>query len=225
MNILLVEDEPKVADFIKKGLEEQGYEIQLAYDGQIGERLALKKSYDLMIIDVILPYINGFELCKRIRMQGIDTPVLMLTALGSMEDKIAGFDAGTDDYLVKPFEFAELLARIKALTKRRTATNQSSNRIQVGELQLDLDKKIAIRGEKNIPLTSKEFALLEYLMKNKGKVVSRAEIAESVWEITFDTGTNIIDVYINILRKKIDKGFETKLIQTRIGLGYCLNES
>ena len=225
MNILLVEDEPKVADFIKKGLEEQGYEIQLAYDGQIGERLALKKSYDLMIIDVILPYINGFELCKRIRMQGIDTPVLMLTALGSMEDKIAGFDAGTDDYLVKPFEFAELLARIKALTKRRTASNQSSNRIQVGELQLDLDKKIAIRGEKNIPLTSKEFALLEYLMKNKGKVVSRAEIAESVWEITFDTGTNIIDVYINILRKKIDKGFETKLIQTRIGLGYCLNES
>ncbi len=225
MNILLVEDEPKVADFIKKGLEEQGYEIQLAYDGQIGERLALTKSYDLMIIDVILPYINGFELCKRIRKQGIDTPVLMLTALGSMEDKIAGFDAGTDDYLVKPFEFAELLARIKALTKRRTGTNHASNRINVGDLQLDLDKKLAIRGEKNIQLTSKEFALLEYLMKNKGKVVSRAEIAESVWEITFDTGTNIIDVYINILRKKIDKGFETKLIQTRIGLGYCLNES
>jgi two-component system copper resistance phosphate regulon response regulator CusR len=224
MKILLVEDEPKVVDFIKRGLEEQGYETEVAYDGQMGERLALKGVHDLVIIDVILPYINGFELCRRIRDKGMDVPVLMLTALGTTEDKIAGFDSGTDDYLVKPFEFSELLARIKALTKRRSGLVQTSSRITVGDLSLDLDKKLAIRGDKTIELTSKEFTLLEFLMRNKGRVVSRAEIAEKVWEITFDTGTNVIDVYINILRKKIDKDFDHKYIQTRIGLGYSLNE-
>jgi two-component system copper resistance phosphate regulon response regulator CusR len=224
MKILLVEDEPKVVDFIKRGLEEQGYETEVAYDGQMGERLALKGVHDLVIIDVILPYINGFELCRRIRDKGMDVPVLMLTALGTTEDKIAGFDSGTDDYLVKPFEFSELLARIKALTKRRSGLVQTSSRITVGDLSLDLDKKLAIRGDKTIELTSKEFTLLEFLMRNKGRVVSLAEIAEKVWEITFDTGTNVIDVYINILRKKIDKDFDHKYIQTRIGLGYSLNE-
>ena len=224
MKILLVEDEPKVVDFIQRGLEEQGYETEVAYDGQMGERLALKGEHNLIIIDVVLPFINGFELCRRIREKGLDVPVLMLTALGTTEDKVAGFDAGTDDYLVKPFEFAELLARIKALTKRRSGLVQTSSGISVGELYLDLDRKSARRGDKNIELTSKEFTLLEFLMRNKGRVVSRAEIAEKVWEITFDTGTNVIDVYINILRKKIDKDFEHKYIQTRIGLGYCLNE-
>jgi DNA-binding response OmpR family regulator len=224
MKILVVEDEPKVVDFIKKGLEEQGYTIEVAYDGQMGERLALKGTFDLIIIDVILPYINGFELCKRIRNKGIDVPVLMLTALGTTEDKIAGFDAGTDDYLVKPFEFAELIARIKALTKRISGLGHTSHSITVGDLQLDLDKKVAKRGEKNIELTSKEFTLLEFLMRNKGKVISRSEIAEKVWEISFDTGTNVIDVYINLLRKKIDKDFQDKLIQTRIGLGYSIDE-
>jgi two-component system copper resistance phosphate regulon response regulator CusR len=196
----------------------------VAYDGQMGERLALKGGHGLVIIDVVLPYINGFELCRRIREKGLDVPILMLTALGTTEDKVAGFDAGTDDYLVKPFEFAELLARIKALTKRRSGPVQTSSGISVGELHLDLDRKSARRGDKTIELTSKEFTLLEFLMRNKGRVVSRAEIAEKVWEITFDTGTNVIDVYINILRKKIDKDFEYKYIQTRIGLGYCLNE-
>jgi two-component system copper resistance phosphate regulon response regulator CusR len=224
MKILLVEDEPKVVDFIQRGLEEQGYETEVAYDGQMGERLALKGVHGLVIIDVVLPYINGFELCRRIREKGLDVPILMLTALGTTEDKVAGFDAGTDDYLVKPFEFAELLARIKALTKRRAGPVQTSSGISVGELHLDLDRKSARRGDKTIELTSKEFTLLEFLMRNKGRVVSRAEIAEKVWEITFDTGTNVIDVYINILRKKIDKDFEYKYIQTRIGLGYCLNE-
>jgi two-component system copper resistance phosphate regulon response regulator CusR len=224
MKILLVEDEPKVVDFIQRGLEEQGYETEVAYDGQMGERLALKGVHGLVIIDVVLPYINGFELCRRIREKGLDVPILMLTALGTTEDKVAGFDAGTDDYLVKPFEFAELLARIKALTKRRSGPVQTSSGISVGELHLDLDRKSARRGDKTIELTSKEFTLLEFLMRNKGRVVSRAEIAEKVWEITFDTGTNVIDVYINILRKKIDKDFEYKYIQTRIGLGYCLNE-
>ena len=224
MKILLVEDEPKVVEFIKKGLEEQGYETEVSYDGQMGERLALKGKYDLIILDVILPYLNGYELCKRIREKGLQVPVLMLTALGTTDDKISGFDAGADDYLVKPFEFAELLARIKALIKRASGLIQTSSQIKLADLELDLDKKTARRGDKSIELTAKEFALLEFLMKNKGKVISRAEIAEKVWDITFDTGTNVVDVYINILRKKIDKDFEHKLIQTRIGLGYSINE-
>jgi two-component system copper resistance phosphate regulon response regulator CusR len=224
MRILLVEDEPKVVEFIRKGLEEQGYETDVAYDGQMGERLALKGRYNLIILDVILPFINGYELCKRIREKGRQVPVLMLTALGTTDDKISGFDAGADDYLVKPFEFAELLARIKALSKRASGLLQTSDLIKIADLELLLDKKSARRGDKNIELTAKEFALLEFLMKNKGRVLSRAEIAEKVWDITFDTGTNVVDVYINILRKKIDKDFEHKLIQTRIGLGYSIDE-
>lgn len=224
MKILLVEDEPKVVEFIKKGLEEQGYETEVAYDGQIGERLALKGKYDLIILDVILPYLNGYELCKRIREKGLQVPVLMLTALGTTDDKISGFDAGSDDYLVKPFEFGELLARIKALTKRSTGLIHTSSIIKIADLELDIEKKSATRGNKYIELTAKEFSLLEFLMKNKGKVLSRSEIAEKVWDITFDTGTNVVDVYINILRKKIDRDFEHKLIQTRIGLGYSINE-
>jgi len=224
MKILLVEDEPKVVEFIKKGLEEQGYETEVAYDGQIGERLALKGKYDLIILDVILPYLNGYELCKRLREKGQQVPVLMLTALGTTDDKISGFDAGADDYLVKPFEFAELLARIKVLTKRASGLMHTSIKIKIADLELDIEKKSARRGDKNIELTAKEFLLLEFLMRNKGKVVSRAEIAEKVWDITFDTGTNVVDVYINILRKKIDKDFEDKLIQTRIGMGYSINE-
>jgi len=225
MKILLVEDEPKVVEFIKKGLEEKGYEMEVAYDGQMGERLALKGKYDLIILDVILPYLNGYDLCKRIREKGLQIPILMLTALGTTEDKISGFDAGADDYLVKPFEFAELLARIKALSKRSSGLIQTSNLVKVADLELDLDKKSARRGDRSIELTAKEFALLEFLMTNKGKVVSRSEIAEKVWDITFDTGTNVVDVYINILRKKIDRDFEHKLIHTRIGLGYSLMES
>ncbi len=225
MKILLVEDEPKVVEFIKKGLEEKGYEMEVAYDGQMGERLALKGKYDLIILDVIPPYLNGYDLCKRIREKGLQIPILMLTALGTTEDKISGFDAGADDYLVKPFEFAELLARIKALSKRSSGLIQTSNLVKVADLELDLDKKSARRGDRSIELTAKEFALLEFLMTNKGKVVSRSEIAEKVWDITFDTGTNVVDVYINILRKKIDRDFEHKLIHTRIGLGYSLMES
>jgi DNA-binding response OmpR family regulator len=168
---------------------------------------------------------NGYELCRRIREKGLQVPILMLTALGTTNDKVEGFDAGADDYLVKPFEFAELLARIKALSKRSSGLVQTSSLIRIGDLELDIDQKLAKRGNKNIELTSKEFLLLEFLMRNRGKVMSRAEIAEKVWDITFDTGTNVIDVYINILRKKIDKDFETKLIQTRIGLGYSINDS
>lgn len=224
MKILVVEDEAKVADFLKKGLEENGYEVDLAYDGFIGEKLALRNEYDILILDVILPSINGIDLCRRIRDKKPSVPVLMLTALGTTDDKVAGFDAGADDYLVKPFEFQELLARIRALVKRSTGVIQTSTILRVADLELNLDKKSAKRGNINIELTAKEFALLEFLMKNKGRVVSRADIAEKVWDITFDTGTNVVDVYINILRKKLDKDFEPKLIHTRIGLGYTLNE-
>lgn len=224
MKILVVEDEIKVVDFLRKGLEEQGHSVEVAYDGQMGEKLAVRNDYDIMILDVILPCFNGFELCKRIRVQKPTVPILMLTALGTTEDKVAGFDAGADDYLLKPFEFKELLARIKALVKRATGVLYTSTIIKVADLELNLDKKMAQRGQSTIELSAKEFALLEFLMKNKGRVVSRTDIAEKVWDITFDTGTNVVDVYINILRKKLDKDFEKKLIHTRIGLGYCLDE-
>ena len=171
---------------------------------------------------------NGVELCKRIKSLKPDTPILMLTALGTTEDKVTGFDSGADDYLVKPFEFKELIARIKALTKRsqlRQEPHPMATVLKVADLELDLDKKIAIRGSTVITLTAKEFSLLEFLMRNKGRVVSRPEIAEHVWEVTFDTGTNVVEVYVNILRKKIDKEFSKKLIHTRIGLGYVIQES
>jgi len=224
MKILVVEDEPQVVEFLKKGLLEKGYETEIAYDGQMGERLALKGDFDIIILDVILPIINGYDLCKRFREKGLQVPVLMLTALGTTEDKVSGFDAGADDYLVKPFEFEELLARIKALTRRSSGLIQTSKVIKIADLILDLNKKSANRKDKSIELTGKEFELLEFLMKNIGRVLSRAEIAEKVWDITFDTGTNVVDVYISILRKKIDRDFEQKLIHTRVGLGYYIDE-
>ncbi len=225
MKILLVEDEPKVSAFICQGLEELNYTVDQAFDGFTGKMLALKNTYQLIILDVILPHTNGYDLCKELRKNNIETPVLMLTALGTTEHKLEGFDAGADDYLVKPFEFRELVARVRSLTKRASGILTTVNKLRIAGLELDLDKKIAIREGQSIELTSKEYALLELLMRNKGRVISRAEIAEKVWEITFDTGTNVVDVYINILRKKIDQPFQTKLIQTRIGMGYILTEN
>lgn len=224
MKILIIEDEPQVVEFLKKGLYEKGHETEVAYDGEMGERLASRGDFDLIILDVILPNINGYDLCKRIRDKGLEVPVLMLTALGTTDDKVTGFDAGADDYLVKPFEFEELLARIKALTKRSLGLTQTSKVIKISDLSLDFNKKSATRRGKKIDLTGKEFELLEFLMKNKGRVLSRVEIAEKVWDITFDTGTNVVDVYISILRKKIDRDFEEKLIHTKVGLGYYLDE-
>lgn len=222
MKILLVEDEPKVASFIVQGLEESGYEVKLAYDGQLGLRLATKEPFDLMIFDVIIPGINGLELCKEVRKQGVSTPILMLTALGTTEDKVSGLDSGADDYLVKPFEFKELLARIRSLSRRSGNTTELTNKLVYHDLELDLDKKLAFRNGKSISLTAKEFSLLEYLMRNRERVLSRAQISDSVWDIHFDTGTNVVDVYMNLLRKKVDKDFDIKLIQTRIGHGYIL---
>ncbi len=222
--ILLVEDEPKVAEFLKKGLEENDFFVDVAFDGHIGRKMALGKRHNLVILDVNLPYMNGYELCKELREKNVDVPVLMLTALGTTDDKVTGFEAGADDYLIKPFEFMELLMRVKSLLKRSSGGQPVTDVLKVADLELNLDKKTVKRAGKKIDLTAKEFALLEYLMRNKGKVVSRVEIAEKIWDVTFDTGTNVIDVYVNFLRKKVDKEFDKKLIHTQIGMGYVLKD-
>lgn len=224
MKILVVEDEPKLASFVKKGLEEQSCEVDVAYDGQVGRTMALNNLYDVIVMDINLPKMNGFDVVQSIRHEKNRTPVLMLTAMGSVDDKLTGFEAGADDYLVKPFEFRELMARLRALTKRNSDAGMQTNVLKVADLELDLNEKIARRGNKRIELTAKEFGLLDYLMRNRGRVVSRVDIAEKVWDIHFDTGTNVIDVYVNFLRKKIDKDFPNKLIHTVIGMGYMLKE-
>jgi two-component system copper resistance phosphate regulon response regulator CusR len=224
MKILVVEDEPKLASFVKKGLEEQSCEVDIAFDGQVGRTMALNNVYDVIVLDVNLPKMNGFDIVQSLREERVRTPVLMLTAMGSMDDKLMGFEAGADDYLVKPFEFRELMARLRALTKRSSDTGLQSNVLKVADLELDLNEKVARRGDKRIELTAKEFGLLDFLMRNRGRVVSRIDIAEKVWDIHFDTGTNVIDVYVNFLRKKIDKDFPQKLIHTVIGMGYMLKE-
>lgn len=223
MKILVVEDEPKLASFVKKGLEEQLCQVDVAFDGLTGRTMALSNAYDVVVLDVNLPQLSGFEVVQALRQMQIRTPVLMLTALGSVEDKLMGFDAGADDYLVKPFEFRELLARLRALTKR-SGDAPPTNVLKVADLELDLNERVARRGTKRIELTAKEFSLLEYLMRNRGRVVSRSDIAEKVWDVHFDTGTNVIDVYVNFLRKKVDKDFPKKLIHTVIGMGYMLKE-
>lgn len=224
MRVLVVEDEPKLADFVKKGLEENACNVDIAYDGQIGKNMALSNPYDVLVLDVNLPKINGFDLAQQLRQEQLGTPILMLTAMGSINDKLLGFGAGADDYLVKPFEFRELLVRLRALQRRSSDMLPQQNVLKVADLELDMNEKVARRGQQTIDLTAREFALLEYLMRNRGRVVSRVDIAEKVWDIHFDTGTNTIDVYINFLRKKIDKDFTTKLIHTVVGMGYILKE-
>ena len=224
MKILIVEDEPKLAEFVKKGLEENACNVDVAYDGQIGKNMALSTPYDVLVLDVNLPKINGFDLAQQLRTEQISTPILMLTAMGSINDKLVGFESGADDYLVKPFEFRELLARLRVLHRRSNDSMPQQNALKIADLELDLNEKIARRGGHNIELTAREFALLEYLIRNRGRVVSRVDIAEKVWDIHFDTGTNTIDVYINFLRKKIDKDFPNKLIHTVVGMGYILKE-
>lgn len=224
LKILVVEDEPKVASFIKLGLEENNYEADVAFDGVIAKRMFESGDYDLLVVDINLPLKSGIELCKEIREKNKVIPVLMLSALGTTEDKITGFDSGADDYMLKPFEFRELLVRIRALIKRSTNTESVANLLRVSNLEMNLDNYKVTRDGKRIDLTSKEFSLLELLMRNKGRVLSRVEIAEKVWSLTFDTGTNVIDVYVNFLRKKVDKDFSPKLIHTQTGVGYILSE-
>jgi DNA-binding response OmpR family regulator len=224
IKILVVEDEPKVASFIKMGLEENGFEVEIAFDGSVGKRMFNVGVYDIVLLDVNLPLKNGIELCKEIRQKNTRIPILMLTALGTTEDKLLGFDSGADDYLIKPFEFRELLARIKSLLKRVSNTETGSNLLTFLNLEMNLDTYEVKRDGISIEMTQKEFSLLEYLLRNKGRVLSRLDIAEKVWDINFDTGTNVIDVYVNFLRKKIDKDFSPKLIHTQTGIGYILKE-
>lgn len=219
--ILIVEDEEKVATFIKKGLQLQNFDSEIASDGQQAIRVFNDFSFDLVILDIGLPDMTGLEVCQHIRKVNSKVPILMLTALGSISDKLSGFEVGTDDYMVKPFDFMELLVRVKALLKR-AGESKPTEKLQVADLELDLNEKVARREGKVIELTAKEFSLLEYLMRNTGRVVSKVDIAEKVWDINFDTGTNFIEVYVNYLRNKVDKGFSVKLIHTIVGMGYML---
>lgn len=223
MKILLVEDEIKVASFVQKGLEEQNHQVEVAHDGETGRKMGLNNVYDLIILDVNLPILNGLEVCRQIRLQKKELPILMLTALGTIDDKVSGLERGADDYLVKPFSFKELLARINALT-RRSSSVLKKEVLKIADLEMDLASKTVKRAEQNVKLTAREFLLLELFIRNKNVVLSRAEIAEKIWNIDFDTGTNVIDVYVNYLRNKIDKNFSPKLIHTVVGMGYVLKE-
>ncbi|MCK7555232.1 response regulator transcription factor [Chitinophaga sedimenti] len=224
--ILVVEDEVKVANAVKKGLEENGFEVEVAYDGRMGKSLAASHNYDLVILDLNLPHANGYELCEVIRSRNAKVPIIMLTALGGLDDKMQAFDTGADDYLVKPFDFRELLARIRVFLKRvgTEVTTGAGTRLVIADLEIDREKKDVVRAGKKIMLTAKEYQLLEFPALNKGKVISKLTIAEKVWDIDFDTGTNVIEVYVNFLRKKIDKDFDTKLLHTKTGMGYYLAE-
>lgn len=224
--ILVIEDEQKIADTLKFGLTENGYYTEVAYDGTIGLQKFFGQTFDLVLLDINLPGINGYDLCKAIRQHRPSTVVIMITSMATLTDKTEGYNAGADDYIVKPFEFRELLLKIRAHLKR-TLHQQIpvGNLLRAGDLEMNLDKKEVKRGDTILLLTAKEFQLLEYLLRNKNRVVSRAEIAINVWDIDFDTNTNVIDVYINYIRNKVDKPFGQKLIQTQVGMGYVLKES
>lgn len=225
IKILVIEDEKRVADLLKIGLEENGYQVLVAYDGEMGWRLFQSNDFQLIISDIILPKLNGFELCQKIRKADEEIPILMLTALGTADDKLEGFDVGADDYMVKPFDFRELLARVRVLQKRRAVAKVDVvKEISYADLCINLERQEVRRNGEPIKLSPKEYNLLVYLVENAERVVSRVEIAEKVWNTHFDTGTNFIDVYINYLRKKMDKNFEVKLIHTKPGVGFILTD-
>lgn len=225
IKILVIEDEKRVADLLKIGLEENGYQVLVAYDGEMGWRLFQSNDFQLIISDIILPKLNGFELCQKIRKADEEIPILMLTALGTADDKLEGFDVGADDYMVKPFDFRELLARVRVLLKRRAVAKVDVvKEISHADLYINLERQEVTRNGEPIKLSPKEYNLLVYLVENAERVVSRVEIAEKVWNTHFDTGTNFIDVYINYLRKKMDKNFEVKLIHTKPGVGFILTD-
>jgi heavy metal response regulator len=220
VRILLVEDDRKVASFIRKGLVEEGHAVDVASEGETGLAMGLDRLHDIIILDVMLPGKPGFQVVRELRQAKVATPVLLLTARDGVEDKVQGLDAGADDYLTKPFAFAELLARVRALLRRGTAAQAPL--LQVTDLTLDPAKRTVKRGGEVISLTNREFALLEYFMRNPGRVLTRTMIAEHVWDYSFDSDTNVIDVYVNYLRKKIDTGREQKLLHTVRGVGYVL---
>ena len=224
--ILIIEDDQRLAENLVKGLSEKDFDTEVAYDGQIGLRFALSGKFDLILLDVNLPQMNGYEVLAKIREKDRQTPIIMLTALGETDDKIVGFEKGADDYIVKPFEYRELIARINVFLKRAYAENETNvNILRIADLEINFESKMATRQGKHIDLTPKEFSLLEYLIRNKNKVVSKAEIAEKIWEgNNAENSLNVIEVYINFLRKKIDKDFEPKLIHTKTGMGYVLKD-
>ncbi|WP_374165221.1 response regulator transcription factor [Arcticibacter sp. MXS-1] len=220
MKILLIEDEPGLVSVIVRGLNEAGMEISVAADGRTGLEMAIKHSFDLVILDIMLPEMNGIQVCKELRKKDADVPVLMLTALGSTENIVTGLDSGADDYLVKPFKFAELEARIRSLIRRSRASGTAKSVLSIADLEVDTVSKTARRGEKQISLTATEYRLLEFFIQNQNKVLSRIQILENVWDIDFNMGTNVVDVYVNYLRKKLDTGYPVKLIHTVFGMGY-----
>jgi two-component system copper resistance phosphate regulon response regulator CusR len=223
MKILVIEDESSVSSFIKRGLEEDGHHVTQAFDGTTGSSLGKQGDFDVIMIDVIMPGMNGIEVCKSIKESANKhIPILMLTALGTTDDIVLGLESGADDYLAKPFKFQELLARLKALNRRKINLKGSANVLKIADLEMNLDKKEVVRAGKLITLTAREFRLLEYLLQNQNRVVSRTNILENVWEVEFDMGTNVIDVYVNYLRKKIETESQSKLIHTVIGMGYVL---
>lgn len=224
MRILLVEDEAKTVQLVKQCLEENFYEVDIAYDGLIAKQLALRNTYNGIITDIILPGLNGYTLIKELRDAGVQTPVMILSAMGESADKVEGFDAGADQYLVKPFQFAELLAMLRSLTKRSSEVLMTAHILKFDALEVNLDNKTVQRAGKSIDLTAQEYKLLEYFLRNQGRVLSKVQIAENVWGINFDKGTNYVEVYINYLRNKIDKGFDKKLIHTVFGMGYVMKE-
>jgi two-component system copper resistance phosphate regulon response regulator CusR len=222
VKILLIEDEQRVASFIRKGLEENGIQVAQAFDGTTGLSMALGDSYDVIILDIVMPGINGLEVCKKIREErGYETPVLMLTALSTTDDIVGGLATGADDYLPKPFKFRELIARVSALARRKTIVRKV---LSAADLKLDTESKEVYRGDKQIELTAREYRLLEYLLMNKNRVVSRPDILENVWDVNHDLGTNVVDVYINYLRKKVDHDFPVQLIKTVVGMGYTIKD-
>lgn len=226
MKILLVEDEAPLAGMLSKGLKEAGYEVSVAPDGLIGHDMALKNQFDVLILDIMLPGINGMQLCKELRRQQIDTPILMLTALGTTENIVAGLDSGADDYLVKPFQFAELEARLRVLSRRKLlgSNHVQPDVLQIGNLTLNTSTRTAELNGEPVNLTATEYRLLEFMLQNRGRVLSRMELLENVWGIDFNMSTNVVDVYVNYLRKKVDTNPAQKLIHTMIGMGYILKE-
>lgn len=223
-HILIVEDELRLAEILQKQLQESGFKADIANDGYVGKRMMENKEYDLIVLDINLPLMNGYELCKEIRKKNSKIPIIMLTALGTPDNKLIGFEAGADDYVLKPFDFRELLARINVFLKRKNVVLPDSRKLNIADFEMDLDTKTASRSGKKIDLTSKEFALMETFLLNKDKLLSREFIIEKVWDLDFETGTNIIDVYVNYLRKKIDKDFEPKIIHTKFGFGFYCSE-
>jgi DNA-binding response OmpR family regulator len=227
-NILVVEDDPHVASLLHRSLAEEGYEVSVAQEGTTGLEMALEHSFDLLILDIMLPVLSGLEICKRLRAQNIQVPILMLTALGTTQNIVNGLDSGADDYIVKPFKLAELLARIRSMIRRKSVSGDaeevSDSRLKLADLKLNEIDKTATRDNQKIELTPTEYRLLEYFLNNKKRLLSRMDILENVWGIDFNMNTKVVDVYVNYLRKKIDKDFENKLIHTVVGMGYIMKE-